>query len=124
MSERHIWTPEDDDRLRNAVTALAVADLRDTKIWHAVCGRLAPELCVSPKSAASRYQRLTEIRREAEAQYLAEVTKIEPPLELAPDPWLKIADRVEELERDQMDRIETMLDEILVRIQRIEEVWK
>lgn len=63
MGLRHLWTPEDDDRLNAAVTALASADLRgNVKIWHAVAGRLAPELCVSPDAARSRYEKLQNQR--------------------------------------------------------------
>lgn len=63
--QRHTWTPDDDARLEAAVTALAASTLKGTRIWHAVCGRLAPELCVSPDAASSRYEKLARLRKDA-----------------------------------------------------------
>lgn len=62
---RHNWTPDHDGRLEAAVTALAASDLRGVRIWDAVCGRLAPEICVTPDAAKSRYGKLLGLRREA-----------------------------------------------------------
>lgn len=70
--QRHTWTPEDDARLEAAVTALAASTLKGTRIWHAVCGRLAPELCVSPDAASSRYDKLARLRKDAAEKQRAE----------------------------------------------------
>lgn len=113
--KNHLWTPDDDAKLESAVTALASADLRDVKIWHAVAGRLAPELCVSPSSASSRYRRVVEDRRLKQAL---------PAAGGKDDPWHEITVRIEELERDQGDRVEAAVEEILVRVKRLEGMWK
>lgn len=109
----HLWTPADDGRLEEAVTALASADLPPTvALWSAVCGRLAPELVVTPDAARSRYTRVRMKRLQAQIDAVTHTS--EHPVCLGPydDMWDRTMAMVERHESDQLERIENAVEQL------------
>ena len=116
MGERHNWTPDDDARLEEAVLTVATCGVPPrVEVWSAVCGRLAPDLLVTPDAARSRYRRIVARRRDEAAEAAQAI-----PETSEEDAWERTM--VEEHEQSQVDRIESMLVEQGERIARIEEL--
>jgi len=108
--DRHIWTEEDDVKLVAAVSALTGMLSKKTNLWSAVCGRLGPELVVTPDVARTRWRRLRQLQQAAEEQErLEEDDPKDPPVENA---WDRCERLVDEHEQDQLGRIEGSLADL------------
>lgn len=64
----HVWSPAEDEQLLAEVTLMESVSCSNLRFWHAVVGRLAPEIVVTPDSARHRYERLLNIQVEAQKQ--------------------------------------------------------
>jgi hypothetical protein len=115
MSTRHIWTPEDDERLQQAVAdCSALFELYtggeqnkrygQGNAWDAVAGRMLPGVCVTGSSCAARWRVIEEQRREAESARVV----------VDADAWAKASAMIEEYEASALERV----DDAVARIER------
>jgi hypothetical protein len=74
------WTPEADEALESALIALSAGLGAKTDRWHAVCGRMAPEVITTPQAARSRWDRIVARRAKA-AQQVEEANRLEAQIE-------------------------------------------
>lgn len=76
-SKRRFWTSEEDERLTKVMSEMeSIKFPGRVSIWSAICGRLAPEVVVTPDSAKARWRRL-ERQAEAAAAASAEALRLE-----------------------------------------------
>jgi len=127
--DRHIWSEDDDARLLDEVQTLSGVLPKKVNLWSAVCGRLAPDVVVTPDAARTRWRRVRQLQQAAEEQERLEEDPRDPPVESS---WDRCERLVDEHEQDQLERIEgsladlhtLLLDTLAQNDRRLEQIEK
>lgn len=121
LTNRHTWTPAEEDLLRHHVVVVlgahdspqTVSRARRGPFWDRVAGRFLPDLDVTSQACRERWavlrERDAELERAAERERLTALAEAEPQVIVTPDTWERVAALVSEYEQDQADRLEALV---------------